>query len=336
MRNLAAQYVALLLTRSMPSTSVQVQPMSGNTRASTASSQIMAPHLGQSLDGTSGTSKYVVADSLYGDYIPGGIRIQIPDPYKNVTRITLRESFVPRVDNLLYVLLGVRFFPSKEQPDKVQIGQSPSAASVQSTLNSSRNAYSIVKVTPHAPVFAQIGLAQADSTASLQLSQTGTDIKYSYITEVKYSHDFRPPVRTVETMEVVLYKPPTADATYDLQPYDILVYKVTLDRDVAALNLQSGQTITTRTSANLETSDHDFTAIVLQAAASSLLLSSFGSLATFTNFVARTGIEGVLDSEKTLYLADTNSTVLGIVSSPTQVTELTTRSVINFEIECDV
>lgn len=319
----------------MPATSVQVQPISGGARASTASSQALT-HLssGPGNNGASGTSKYVVADSLYGDYIPGGIRIQIPDPYKNVTRITLRESFVPRVDNLLYVLLGVRFFPSKEQPDKVQIGQSPSAAQAQSTLAASRNAYSIVKVTPHAPVFAQIGLAQADSTASLQLS-TGQDIKYSYITEVKYSHDFKPPVRTVETMEVVLYKPPSAVATYDLQPYDILVYTVTLDRDVTSLNLQSGQSVTTRTSNNLETTDHDFTANILQATASSLLLSSFGSLATFNNFVDRTGVEGVLDSEKSLYLADSSSTLLGVVNSPAQVVELTTRSIINFEVECD-
>lgn len=318
----------------MPATSVQVQPISSNVRASTNTTQAMLP--GPRTEGSaSGVSKYICADSLYGDYIPGGIRIQIPDPYKNVTRITLRESFVPRVDNLLYVLLGVKFFPSKDQPDKIQIGQSPSQAQAQSTVSRGSNAYSMVKVTPHAPIFAQIGLAQAESTASLQLSDSKADIKYSYITEVKYTHDFKPPVRTVETMEITLYKPPTVDATYDLQPYDIIVYQVTLDRDLSSLSLQPGQSITTQTGGNLVTTNHDFTAIILQVSTSTLLLSSFSTPATFKNFVARSGIEGVLDNEKSIYLADSSSTLLGVVDNPSKVQAITTRSVINFEVECD-
>ena len=318
----------------MPVTSVQVQPISGSVRASTSSSQALHA-TSAAAPASSGTSKYVCADSLYGDYIPGGIRIQIPDPFKNVTRITLRESFVPRVDNLLYVLLGVKFFPSKEQPDKIQIGQSPSVAQAQSSVSRNSNAYSVVKVTPHAPVFAQIGLAQAESTASLALSDSTTDIKYSYITEVKYTHDFKPPVRTVETMEVVLYKPPSVSATSDLQPYDIIVYQVTLDRDISALNLQPGQSITTQTAGDLVTSDHDFTATILQAAASTLLLSNFSTPATFQNFVTRSGIEGVLAVEKSIYLADASSTLLGVVNAPANVKAVNTRSVINFEVECD-
>ncbi len=202
-------------------------------------------------------------------------------------------------------------------------------------MSRNSNAYSVVKVTPHAPIFAQIGLAQAESTASLQLSDSKTDIKYSYITEVKYNHDFKPPVRTVETMEITLYKPPTVDATYDLRPYDIIVYQVTLDRDISSLTLQSGQSVTTQTSADLVTSDHDFTATILQASASTLLLSNFSTPTTFQNFVARSGIEGVLNNEKSIYLADSNSTLLGVVNDPEQVKAITTRSVINFEVECD-
>ena len=318
----------------MPATSVQVQPISGTARASTNTTQAMwAPAPSGVV--SSGTSKYICADSLYGDYIPGGIRIQIPDPYKNVTRITLRESFVPRVDNLLYVLLGVKFYPSKDQPDKIQIGQSPSRAQPQSAVLRGSNAYSMVKVTPHAPIFAQIGLAQAESTASLQLSDSKTDIKYSYITEVKYTHDFKPPVRTVETMEITLYKPPTVDATYDLQSYDIIVHQITLDKDISSLGLQPGQSVTTQTGADLVTSDHDFTATILQTSASTLLLSNFSTPATFQSFVARSGIEGVLDNEKSIYLADSSSALLGVVTDPEKVRAITTRSVINFEVECD-
>lgn len=231
---------------------VQVQPISGDLRASTHTTQAMfsVPNLTTSNSSSSTTSKYICADLLYGDYIPGGIRIQIPDPYKNVTRITLRECFVPRVDNLLY---GVKFLPSKDQPDKIQIGQSPSQAQPQSNVCRGGNGYSMVKVTPHAPIFAQIGLAQAESTASLQLADNKTDIKYT--------HDFKPPLRTVETMEITLFKAPSANATYDLQPYDIIVYQVALSNDISYLDVRPGQSVTTQSGANLISSDHDFTAI---------------------------------------------------------------------------
>ena len=282
--------------------------------------------------------RYLYVDSALAPVVAGGLKVSIPDPYSQVSKITLKEALVPRTDQLLYVLLGLRC-NSDMRPSVVQLGSDPGTARAQNsnTLSQSPAAYSVTKVTPHLPVFATLAVASAQSIA--QLNSATLDVQYAYIdhhNDEICSYTFQPPLTTLHTVELQLYKPPQAATSYDLPAYDTDVYKITF---AGPLSVPAGTDVTSRLVSDQLPSSSDFTATVLTidpSSAAVALVGNISSLAAFQTFVARTGQDGVTQSERSLYTADSTNALVGLVTSPASVTSLATTVLLLFEITCHV
>ena len=280
--------------------------------------------------------RYLYVDSALAPVVAGGLKVSIPDPYSRVSKIALKEALVPRTDQLLYVLLGLRC-NSDMRPSLLQLGADPNAVQVQnsSKVAQSPNAYNLTKVTPHLPIFATLPVATAQSVA--QLSTSTLDVQYAFIDhhiDEICSYTFRPPLTTLHTVELQLYKPPVAGASYELPSYDTDVYRVTF---AAPLMATAGSDITSRVVSDQLPSASDFTATILLLDPNDskvALIGNFSSLAAFQSFVKRTGQDGVTTSEKSVYTTDDSSTAVGVVEAPASVTSLATTVLLLFEITC--
>ena len=282
--------------------------------------------------------RYLYVDSSLAPVVDGGLTVAIPDPYQNVSKITLKEALVPRTDQLLYVLLGLRC-NSNMRPSLLQLGADPNSATSQNSNSAAQNprAYNLTKVTPHLPIFAELSVASAQSIA--QLNTQTLDVQYASITHYQdemCSYTFRPPLTSLHTVELQLYKPPASATSYDLPPYDVAVYKVSF---ASALSIPSGTDITSRVISDNLPSPTDFTATVLtvdSAASNIALVGNISSLAAFKAFVKRLDEDGVTVSEQSLYTADNANSSIGQIPGSTRVTSLATTVLLLFEVTCDV
>ena len=280
-------------------------------------------------------TRYLHVDSDLVPVVNGSLTVAIPDPYSRVSRITLREALIPRTDDLLYVLLGIRL-NGGDRPSLMQLGADPTSARTQNSNKSmAPSYYSITKVTPHLPVFCQLPVGDATSVTSLNAS--ALNVNYSFIDHRKddmWSYAIQPSVRSLSTITLQLYRPPNSSCTYDLPVYDISVFKITFD---APLTVPPGTDVTSTPTAEVLPQPEDFTATILAIDPSdsqTALVGSFSSLAAFQAFVTRTAEDGVTRSEQSLFTADASNTLVGLVSSPAQVTSLATRVLLTLELVC--
>lgn len=289
--------------------------------------------------GSRGQAKrYLYVDSSLAPVVGGGITVNIPDPYSNVSKIALKEALVPRTDQLLYVLLGIRCNNST-RPSLLQLGADPNAVQAQNSNTVSQNpkAYNLTKVTPHLPIFAELPVASAQSIA--QLNTQTLDVQYALIDHRQdeiCAYSFKPPLTSLHTVELQLYKPPPASASYELPPYDVAVYSVTFE---AALAVAAGTDITSRVISDSLPSAADFTATLLKIDATNpevALVGNISSLSAFQSFVTRLDEDGASTSEKSLYTADSANTSIGSVQGGAQVQSLATTVLILLEVTCDV
>lgn len=282
------------------------------------------------------TKRYLHIDSNLVPVVDGAITVAIPDQYAQVSRITLREALIPRTDDLLYVLLGIGL-NGGDRPSLMQLGANPNAARSQNSNTSmAPNYYSVTKVTPHLPVFCQLPIGDATSVAGLDAN--ALNVSYSFIDhrmDDMWSYAIQPPVRSLNTLKLQLYRPPDPASTWDLPVYDISVFKITF---AAPVTCPPGTDITSKPVTEQLPQPEDFTATVLAidpANAANVLVGSFSSLTAFQAFVTRTAEDGVTTSEQTLFTADTAGAPVGLVSSPAQVTSLATRVLITLELVCN-
>ena len=280
--------------------------------------------------------RYLHIDSNLVPVVDGAITVAIPDQYAQVSRITLREALVPRTDDLLYILLGLSL-NGGDRPSLLQLGADPNAAKSQNSNTSlAPSYYSVTKLTPHLPVFAQLPIGDATSVTSLNAS--ALNVSYSFIDhrmDDMWSYTIQPPVRSLSTLKLQLYRPPDPSSTYDLPVYDISVYKLSF---AAPVTFPPGTDITSKPTAEQIPQPQDFTATVIAidpTDAASVLVGSFSSLTAFQAFVNRTGEDGVTKSEQTLFTADTANLPVGVISGPSQVTSLATRVLITLELTCN-
>ena len=284
---------------------------------------------------TGQVKRYLHIDSNLVPVVDGAITVAVPDQYSRVSRITLREALIPRTDDLLYVLLGLQW-NGGDRPSLLQLGADPKSARAQnSNTTLAPNYYSITKVIPHLPIFAQLPVGDATSTTSLDAS--ALNLKYAAINhrnDDMWSYDIQPPVRSLNTLKLQLYRPPEPTSTWDLPVYDISVFKITLS---APVTVPPGTDITSKPASEQITQPQDFTATILAldpANPADALVGSFSSLTAFQAFIARTGEDGVTKSEQTLFTADAAGTPVGVVSSPAQATSLATRVLLTLELTC--
>ena len=280
--------------------------------------------------------RFVHIDSDLVPIVNGAINVCIPDPYSQVSRITLREALIPRTDDLLYVLLGLQWNKG-DRPSLMQLGADPASATSQnSNTTLAPSYYSVTKVIPHTPVFAQLPIGDATSVAGLNAS--ALNVNYSFIdhrTDDMWSYDIQPPIRSLNTLTLQLYRPPDPSTTYDLPVYDISVFKITF---AAAVTLEPGTDITSKPTSEQIPQPEDFTATILAIDATNpavALVGSFTSLTAFQAFLTRTGEDGVTTSEQTLFTADASNTVVGVVSGPSQAVSLATRVLLTLELTCN-
>ena len=282
--------------------------------------------------------RYLYVDSSLAPVVGGGITVNIPDPYINVSKISLKEALVPRTDQLLYVLLGLRCNTSM-RPSLLQLGADPNAVQAQNSNSVSQNpkAYSVTKVTPHLPIFAELPVASAQSVA--QLNTQTLDVQYAFIDHHQddiCSYSFKPALNSLHTVELQLYKPPPSSASYELPPYDVSVYRVNFG---APLTVAAGTDITSRVISDNLPSATDFTATLLTvdtAARQVALVGNISSLSAFQSFVTRLDEDGASTSEKSLYTADSANASIGSVQASDKVTSLATTVLLLLEVTCDV
>ncbi len=286
---------------------------------------------------TSVGKRYLHIDSNLVPVVDGAITVAIPDQYAQVSRITLREALIPRTDDLLYVLLGLQWNGS-DRPSLMQLGADPkSAQSQNSNTTLAPSYYSITKLTPHLPIFAQLPVGDATSVSSLNAS--ALNVAYAFIDHRQddmWSYAIQPPVRSLNTLKLQLYRPPDPSSTWDLPIYDISVYKITF---AAPLTVSAGTDITSKPASEQIPQPQDFTATILAldpTDTATALVGSFSSLTAFQAFLTRTGEDGVTRSEQSVFTADAANTTVGVVTAPSQVTSLATRVLVTLELTCSV
>lgn len=281
--------------------------------------------------------RYLHIDSDLVPVVDGAITVAIPDQYAQVSRVTLREALIPRTDDLLYVLLGLGL-NGGERTSLMQLGTDPKAARSQSSNTTMAPSYfSVTKLTPHLPVFCQLPIGDATSVTSLDAN--ALNVRYSFIdhrNDDMWSYAIQPPIRSLNTLKLQLYRPPSPSSTWDLPIYDISVYKIAFDAPVTS---PPGTDVTSKPIGDQIPHSQDFTATLLAVDptdARNVLVGSFSSVTAFQAFVTRTGEDGVTKSEQSLFTADTANTPVGLVSNPNNVTSLATRVLITLELICSI
>lgn len=283
------------------------------------------------------TKRYLHIDSDLVPVVDGAITVAIPDQYAQVSRITLREALIPRTDYLLYVLLGLQW-NNGDRPSLMQLGADPtSTRSQNSNTSMAPSYYSITKVTAHLPIFCQLPIGDATSVTSLDAS--ALNVQYAQInhrTDDMWSYAIQPPIRSLNTMKLQLYRPPNPSSTYDLPIYDISVFKINF---AAPLTVPAGTDITSKPASEQIPQPQDFTATILAldpTNPATALVGSFSSLTAFQAFLTRTGEDGVARSEQTIFTADSANTTVGVVTSPSEAVSVATRVLITLELTCSV
>lgn len=289
------------------------------------------------LAGAKKVNRLLYVDSNLAPVTKGGLVAKIPDNYTNVSRITLREALIPRTDDLLYVLLGIRC-NQDQRPSLLQLGADPHSATAQNsnTVSMNPNYYSLTKVTPHLPIFAELPVGNAESVT--QLNASALNVKYAFIDHHQdniFSYELLPPLRTLDSLEVQLYKSPSGPSEYNtLPPYDISVYSIQFEDNVTQL---PGTVITNKLASDQLPRSFDFTATILALDATkpnTALVGNITPLSGFATYITHISEEGVSDSERTLFDTSSDSNRIGTISGSSAITSLATRLLLLFEVEC--
>jgi hypothetical protein len=299
--------------------------------------QVTPPVHASTLAGAKKVNRLLYVDSNLAPVTEGGLVAKIPDNFTNVTRITLREALIPRTDDLLYVLLGIRC-NQDQRPSLLQLGADPNSATAQNsnTVSMNPNYYSLTKVTPHLPIFAELPVGNADSVT--QLNASALNVKYAFIDhhqDTIFSYELLPALRTLDSLEVQLYKAPSGPSEYNtLPPYDISVYSIEFEGPITQ---QAGTVITNKLASDQLPRSIDFTATILAVDANKPNIALVGNITPlngFTTYITHIGEEGVNDSERTLFDTSGASNIIGKITGPSAIASLATRLLLLFEIEC--
>lgn len=279
------------------------------------------------------TVRPVLIDSGLGQLGSSGqVTFGLPVPVRQVSRVRLREALIPRTDDLLYVLVGFRF-GSGSACDNLQIPHDPTLVTVQ-------NAQGRTGLSQHPPLFAAIPIAQAGTVASLVVDSV--TVPYAYVNQERFSATFRPPVQALDTIEMQLYRPPSAGDPATLVPYDIRAYKAMVDVPQGGKLPAAGDQVTNIQASDQNAAAYSFTANVVAVSPSTqtdatgatignvLLLGSFSSYPAAEAYRSFLGTPGILNEEREIYQPDTGK-VVGSVSS---VSPVSTQTVLSLELEC--
>lgn len=261
----------------------------------------------------------VYVDSALGQVdqsLPGQVRLRLSVPLKGVSRVRLRDAQIPRLDDITYIAVGLRCGRGSFV-DNVQVPYNPSAVTTSGLFN-------VTGVLPGPPIFAILPIAQATSINALDYS---AGVPYVYLNQERYEYEFRPPINTMEEIEILLYQPPDPANPAVFQPYDTRAYVMTLDQ--APTSDFTGVIVTNKALADQRNLPYFFVATVVGANGNKLLLGSVSSAAAVTAYTLFLGQDGLLDEEKTMFT--TGGASLSTVSS---LKPLHTQATLNLEFDC--
>lgn len=261
----------------------------------------------------------VYVDSALGQTAAGRIRLKLANPLKGVSTVRLRDAQIPRVDAITYVAIGLRCGRGSFI-DNVQIPYSPTAVTTSGSFN-------VTGVAPGPPLFAILPIAQASSISSLDYA---AGVPYVYLNQERYEFEFKPPLNSMDELEIQLYRPPSPSAPSVFPGYDTTAFLVTL---AGQATISIGATVTNKPLATLATLPYFFTAEVIAATVGAteirLLLGSASSAAAVSAFALFLGQAGLLDQERMLFSIDGKP--LAPVAS---IQPLAPQTTLNLEFEC--
>ena len=262
----------------------------------------------------------VYVDSALGQIkqaSPGQVKLKLANPLKGVSRVRLRDAQIPRLDDIPYIAVGLRCGRGAFV-DNVQVPYDPSAVTTSGL-------FSVTGVSPGPPIFAILPIAQATSTNAFDYAAS---VPYVYLNQERYEFEFKPPINSMDDLEIQLYRPPLPSAPSTFPPYDTQVYVVTLA--TAPIGDYAGALVTDKALTDQRSLPYFFTATVVTVSGFKLLLGSASSataLAAYSTFLAQPGL---LDAERTLYTS--TGVEIGTVDD---VRPSTTQTTLNLEFDCD-
>ena len=201
--------------------------------------------------------------------------------------------------------------------DNVQIPYNPSKVSTSGLFN-------VTGVAPGPPIFAILPVAQASSVPAIDANAS---VPYIYLNQERYEFEFRPPILSMDELEIQLYRPPAPTTPSLLGAYDTRVYAASLDSPPSS-DL-TGALVTNKAPADQRSLPYFFTATVIGVKANRLLLGSASSTSAAGDFAQFLTQEGLLPTERGLY--GLGGEFVGAVSS---LVGLTTQTTLNLEFEC--
>ncbi len=249
----------------------------------------------------------------------GQVKLKLANPLKGVSMVRLRDAQIPRLDDITYIAIGLRcgrgcFI------DNVQVPYNPSAVTT-------TGLFSVTGVSPGPPIFAILPIAQA---ASVNVVDYAAGIPYVYLNQERYEFEFKPPINSMDDIEIQLYRPPSPAAPSVFLPYDTTVFLITLDTTQApSLPALVGETATNKSASDLRSFAYTFNALIIGTTGSKLLVGSVSSATAVTAFTTYLGQDGLLAQERMLYA--TSGAPIGTVSGVQQVT---TQTTLNLEFDC--
>ncbi|KAK9827001.1 hypothetical protein WJX74_003224 [Apatococcus lobatus] len=258
----------------------------------------------------------VYVDSALGQTSAGRVRLRLANPLKGVSRVRLRDAQIPRLDDITYVAIGLRCGRGAFI-DNVQVPYSPTAVTTSGS-------FSLTGVAPGPPLFAILPIAQASSISSLDYA---AGVPYVYLNQERYEFEFKPPLNSMDELEIQLYRPPAPSQPSTFPNYDTTAYLFTLARQTSPV--PDGAVVTNKALNALGSLPYYFTAVVIATTGSKLLLGSASSTSAISAFVVFLEQAGLLDQERMLYSVD--GTPLAPVSA---IQPLAPQTTLNLEFDC--
>ncbi|KAK9816163.1 hypothetical protein WJX74_010228 [Apatococcus lobatus] len=251
-----------------------------------------------------------------GQASPGQVKLKLANALKGVSRVRLRDAQIPRLDDIPYVAVGLRCGRGAFI-DNVQVPYDPNAVTTSGLFN-------VTSVSPGPPIFAVLPIAQVTSTNAIDYAAS---VPYVYLNQERYDFEFKPPINSMDDLEIQLYRPPLPSAPSTFAPYDTRVYVVTLD--VAPTGDYAGVLVTNKALSDQRSLPYFFTATVVTVSGFRLLLGAASSSAALAAYSSFLGQAGLLPEERTLYTSTGNA-----IGTATGVTPTTTQATLNLEFDC--